>query len=211
MNEKLKYGLGGLISGALLVWITTLTILNSNNTKMIGMMGFRNSSQQDVIQNASGIDAHFIEQMIPHHTDAITMAKLAQKKAQKQEIKQLAENIITSQSQEIDQMENWYEEWFGKEVSLNSDVMGQHGMMQRGQMHMGMMGNETDMSRLEAASGFDTAFIEEMISHHQMAVMMAQMLKNGTNRSEMKQLADDIIDAQSTEIDQMREWYQEWK
>ena len=54
------------------------------------------------------------------------------------------------------------------------------------------------------------AFIEEMIPHHQMAVMMAQMLANATNRSEMKQLAQSIIDAQTREINSMREWYRQW-
>ena len=83
-------------------------------------------------------------------------------------------------------------------------MMGTRGM------HMGMMGNETDVKRLEQAADFDKAFIEEMIPHHQMAVMMASMLKQGTQRPEMRQLADDIISAQTREIDQMRQWYDAW-
>jgi len=75
---------------------------------------------------------------------------------------------------------------------------------------MGMMGDETDMTRLEQSADFDRAFIEEMIPHHQMAVMMANMLKNGNNRPEMQRLADDIINAQTAEISQMRSWYSEW-
>ena len=50
-----------------------------------------------------------------------------------------------------------------------------------------------------------------MIPHHQMAVMMASMLEDGTTRSEMKKLADDIITAQTDEIDQMRGWLKEWE
>lgn len=50
-----------------------------------------------------------------------------------------------------------------------------------------------------------------MIPHHQMAVMMASMLKGGTNRSEMRQLADDIITSQTNEIDKMREWLKKWE
>ena len=46
----------------------------------------------------------------------------------------------------------------------------------------GMMGNETDVIRLQEADDFDRVFIEDMIQHHQMAVMMASMLKNSTNR-----------------------------
>lgn len=210
-DDKLKYGLGGILIGAILVWLATMTIVNSNSVGMMGMMGYRNGNQTGVMQNSNAIDAHFIEQMIPHHEDAITMAKIAQTKAKKPEIKQLANNIIDSQSKEISKMRTWYQDWYGKDVPNDSDVMNQHGMMGGSTMHMGMMDDETDMTRLEQADDFDKAFVEEMIPHHQMAVMMANMLRTGTNRPEMKQLAEDIISAQTKEIDEMRSWYSEWK
>ena len=211
MDDKLKYGLGGLLIGGISVWVTALTVINSNNTSVMGMMGLRNTPQQGMMQNTNGIDAHFIEQMIPHHDDAVTMAKLALTKAQKPEIKQLAANIIDSQGKEIDQMKEWYKSWFEKDVPQGGQIMNQHGMIEGGRMHMGMMGNDTDMARLENAEDFDKAFIEEMIPHHQMAIMMASMLKGGTQRPEMKQLAEDIITAQTKEIDQMRQWYIDWE
>ena len=154
------------------------------------------------------IDPHFIEQMIPHHEDAITMANLALTRAEHSEIKSLANDIVRTQSEEIDQMKQWYRSWFGKDVPDVFSGTG-HGMGS-GIMHMGMMGDATDIDQLKTASDFDKDFIEEMIPHHQMAVMMAQMLANATNRSEMKQLAQSIIDAQTREINSMREWYRQW-
>lgn len=210
-DDKMKYGLGGLLIGGLLVWLTTMTIVNSNNLGMMGMMGYKNGNQSDIMQNENVIDAHFIEQMIPHHEDAITMAELAQEKAQKPEIKELAENIIQSQGEEISQMKEWYKSWFGKEVPEGTQVMDQHGMRTGNGMHMGMMGDDTDMTRLENAQDFDKIFIEGMIPHHQMAVMMANMLKGGTQRPEMIELADDIVTAQTNEIEQMRQWYIDWE
>lgn len=210
MDNNLKYGVGGIFIGGLLIWFISINIFNSNNFAMMGMMGYRNGTQPSNIRNSDSIDAHFIEQMIPHHEDAITMAKLAQTKAQKPEIKLLAENIITSQGREINQMKDWYTSWFGKDVPEGSTIMNQHGMKTGNSMHMGMMGNDTDMTSLENAKDFDKAFIEGMIPHHQMAVMMANMLKGGTQRSEMEKLADNIITAQTNEIDQMRQWYIDW-
>ena len=58
-------------------------------------------------------DQRFIEAMIPHHEGAIAMAKDAQQKAEHQEIKDLAQNIITAQEAEIAQMKQWQQEWFG--------------------------------------------------------------------------------------------------
>lgn len=58
-------------------------------------------------------DQRFIEAMIPHHESAIAMAKDAQQKAERQEIKDLAAEIITAQEGEIAQMKQWQQEWFG--------------------------------------------------------------------------------------------------
>ena len=93
-------------------------------------------------QSSDVMDAHFIEQMIPHHEDAITMAKLALQKGTRPQIKTLAVGIIESQSKEIDQMRDWYKTWYGRELPTGSEVMNQHGMMGNDGMHMGMMGNQ---------------------------------------------------------------------
>lgn len=203
-SKAILFGIIGFLVGSLLTVLVVSNAVNNNNQNIMQMMGMRSNQ----MANSNTIDAHFIEQMIPHHEDAIIMAKLAQTKAKTPEIKQLAENIITSQGQEIDQMRNWYKNWFGREVPENIQVMNQHGMMGGSSMHMGKMGSDMDMTRLEESSDFDKAFIEEMIPHHQMAVMMAQMLENSTSRPEMKNLAKDIISAQTKEINEMRSWYQ---
>jgi len=212
-NDTLKYCLGGILLGGFIVWLITMISINSNNSGLMRMMGLRTSIQQGIVQNSNTIDAHFIEQMIPHHEDAITMATLALTKAQRIEVKQLAEDIIKSQSKEIEQMKSWYKDWFVREVPTGVQVMSKHGMMgsaKQNSTHMGMMGDEADIAALENAADFDREFVEEMIPHHQMAVMMANMLKNGTTRPEMKKLADDIITVQTNEIDQMRNWLQNW-
>lgn len=147
----------------------------------------------------AGIDPHFIAQMIPHHEGAIEMAQLALEKSKRPEILSLAQGIIEAQEREITDMKAWYRAWF------NSDVPSMHGMM-----HMdGMSG---DMTELSAASPeeFDRLFIEQMIPHHEMAVMMAEMLRASSVRGEMKTLADQIITSQSHEIDVMRGWLESW-
>lgn len=201
-QEKYIYGVIGIMLGALFMWIAS---------PMLPQPGSRIGFSR-VSVSSDALDAHFIEQMIPHHEDAITMAKLAEKKAKTKEVQQLAKAIITSQGAEIDQMQSWYKEWFGRELDADKSTMAHHSMMGgKNSMHMGMMGDESDSIRLENASNFDVAFVEDMIPHHQMAVMMANMLKDGSNRPEMKKMADDIIAAQTKEINDMRSWLQSWK
>lgn len=153
-------------------------------------------------------DQHFIVMMIPHHEGAIAMADLALTRAQHPEIKQLAKNIKLSQSQEIEQMRTWYKKWYGTDVpKLDSNAMG--GGMHGGQG--GMMSNMSgDLTALRNAKNFDQAFIEEMIPHHQMAVMMSQHLIPNSQHPEMKKLAQEIIEAQNKEIKEMQAWYQKW-
>ncbi len=213
-KDALLYGVIGLLIGVVLTSFFVGYTVNHNRSGMMGMMGIqdnwsRNNSQNSPQNMMGNIDRHFIEQMIPHHEDAITMADIALEKAQHQEIKNLATDIKRSQGAEISEMQAWYKSWFGKDVPKDGAVMGSHGMGSGG-MHMGMMGDETDMVSLENAQNFDQAFIEEMIPHHQMAVMMANMLLASTNRPEMKKLAQDIISAQTKEINEMREWAKLW-
>lgn len=65
------------------------------------------------MQMASGkqLDLMFIDMMIPHHQGAIEMARDAMAKAEHQEIKDLAQKMITEQQKEIDQLQQWKSQW----------------------------------------------------------------------------------------------------
>ncbi|MFL6467188.1 MAG: DUF305 domain-containing protein [Pyrinomonadaceae bacterium] len=52
-----------------------------------------------------------MDQMIPHHQGAVTMANDALRNAQKDEIKRMAEEIIKAQNGEIKQMQTWRVAW----------------------------------------------------------------------------------------------------
>ncbi len=206
-NNEMKW-FWGIVGFLLGIVLTALFISNAVNNNSIGVMrkiGISSYSQNNRMVN--NIDKHFIEEMIPHHEGAIDMANLALTRDTKPEIKILATNIIKSQTEEIVQMKAWYKSWFGTDVPVDTDrEIG----MGRGMMHGGMMGDEADISSLEKAENFNKAFIDDMIPHHQMAVMMSNMLLSSTNRSEMKQLGNNIITAQTNEIEDMREWYSSW-
>jgi uncharacterized protein (DUF305 family) len=58
-------------------------------------------------------DKRFIDAMIPHHEGAVTMAKEALANSDRPEIKAMAEAMIASQQQEIDQMKQWRVAWYG--------------------------------------------------------------------------------------------------
>lgn len=68
------------------------------------------------------------------------------------------------------------------------------------------------MMSLEGKTGdaLDLAFLDQMTIHHQGAIEMAQTLLKGTKRPELIKLANDIITAQTGEIQMMKEWRKAW-
>jgi uncharacterized protein (DUF305 family) len=160
------------------------------------------------------VDQRFIVMMIPHHDGAIAMAELALTRAKRPQIKTLAQQIKASQIAENEQMRAWYRQWFGSEVPAWQVGGRGHGMgMGRGRgmgMGGGMMGMETSLAALRSASDFDRAFIEQMIPHHRMGVMMASHAQWNTQRSELRTLQAAMVKAQSEEIAQMEQWYRQW-
>ena len=56
-------------------------------------------------------DKAFIEAMIPHHQSAIDAARAAELRAERAEVKELAQAIITDQQREIEQMQQWLQAW----------------------------------------------------------------------------------------------------
>lgn len=77
--------------------------------------------------------------------------------------------------------------------------------------HMGMSMDDMNTA-LENKTGddFDKLFISEMIDHHQGAIDMATLAKQSAKHDEIKKLADDIVAAQTKEIEQMKAWQKQW-
>lgn len=84
----------------------------SENTEMAGMESSK-SMDMSHMQTMSGkeLDLMFIDMMIPHHQGAIQMARDALAKAEHQEIKDLAQKVISDQQKEIAQLEQWKSRW----------------------------------------------------------------------------------------------------
>jgi uncharacterized protein (DUF305 family) len=203
MNKKfLVYSLVGLLNS---FTIGGFVLINSEQAQSLPASG--NLQPPKSVR----VDQHFIEMMIPHHQDAIIMADLALSRGRRQEIKELAASIKQNQTREIQQMRTWYKQWYGTTVPTHSmkdmGMMGDHHNQGQGMMNMNM---KMDMDALKTAKDFDKEFIRQMISHHQMAVMMAQMASERAAHSQIRTLTKLIIKSQNAEIAKMKGWQQAW-
>lgn len=82
----------------------------SNTMSMASMMADMNAALAG--KKGDAFDKAFIDEMIIHHQGAIDMAELALTNAKHQEIKDLANAIISAQREEINQMMNWKTSWY---------------------------------------------------------------------------------------------------
>lgn len=182
--------------------LIAVSLIVTGLTGLIVTAAYLQTTDPALTGSTRDMDAMFIEQMIPHHDDAIEMAELALSRAEHPEIKQLAADIRTTQTAENTQMREWYGEWFGADVPEARDSSALMG---------GMMGaGVLDLEQLATTEPFDKAFIEAMIPHHRMGIMMSRMAGGMSGRPEMRQLTSSIIEAQGREIDEMQAWYDEW-
>ncbi|MFF9838418.1 DUF305 domain-containing protein [Streptomyces sp. NPDC013740] len=139
-------------------------------------------------------DVMFAQMMIPHHEQALEMAKLADGRAEDAQIKKIVGAVEQAQDPEIRKMKGWLRTW-GKPESMGG---GGHGMA-------GMM-SDADMAELAAAKGkaFDRKFAELMIAHHEGAVEMAKTEQANGSDAAARKVADDVVRTQAAEIAQLK-------
>ncbi|HSK21984.1 MAG TPA: DUF305 domain-containing protein [Egicoccus sp.] len=145
-------------------------------------------------------EVHFVQHMMVHHGQALTMTALVADRAGDERIHNLARRIDVTQVAEIDQMAQW--------LRIRSEAVPDH---EDSTGHEGMPGmvSQADLARLEASEGaaFDRLFLELMIHHHRGAVQMVEELREATGdilEAGISALAFEIEDQQQTEIVRMQ-------
>jgi uncharacterized protein (DUF305 family) len=144
-------------------------------------------------------DVLFLQQMIPHHEQAILLSTLAPDRTNSESILDLAKRIESSQHDEILFMKDW----------LGSRGEDSHHI-KISNHHMKMMGmaTKTQIEELSALNGFsfDDLFLRLMIAHHRGAIQMVEHLKNQPGSAFDQVLNDfvsDLDNDQSVEIERM--------
>lgn len=143
-------------------------------------------------------DLMFMNMMIIHHDQAITMAELAPNRTENENILALAENISEAQRRENEQMSAWLQSQ-GYERPTDG-----HRMAGRA--------SPKEMALLEQSTGkeFDKQFAELMIEHHDGGIQMAQAEVQRGSHDELVSLADDMVRVQQREVDLMQRWLSDW-
>ena len=143
-------------------------------------------------------DTVFMNHMIVHHEQALTLSRLAPNRTNTQEILDLAGRIDVSQEDEISFMQGWLEE-------RNIEV---HAHMSMHHMKMMGMASDQDIAELSNSKGmeFDELFLRLMIAHHEGALDMVKELKRQPGSAYdplMFEFVSDLSNDQGVEIERM--------
>jgi uncharacterized protein (DUF305 family) len=146
-------------------------------------------------------DVAFMQHMIAHHAQAVDMTSLLKTRTQREDMRKLALRIELSQADEIKMMERWLRD-------RGQDVPGPHAAhMHDGALMPGML-TDAQMTELAAATGvaFDRLFLENMIRHHDGALIMVQQLlarPGAAQESDMFTFVSDVDSDQRMEMERM--------
>jgi uncharacterized protein (DUF305 family) len=152
-------------------------------------------------------DVRFMQGMIAHHAQAVTMAVLVLSRSHRQDLRLLAQRIEVSQQDEIAMMRRWLTDR-QEQVPRHEDHDG-HQQPSEAPMRMPGMLTPEQMTRLTQATdtAFDRLFLEGMIQHHEGALTMVRELFAIAGAGQEPQLfafASDVDADQRAEIRRMR-------
>ncbi len=147
-----------------------------------------------------------MQDMIPHHAQALTMSAMIPTHTANQAMHLLGERITVSQRDEIKLMQRWLWDHHAEVPSV--DEHRHHTPAGRQNLMPGML-TEEELEQLDRTSGaeFDRLFLWLMIRHHEGALSMVGDLfatPGAGQESEIFRFASDVDADQRAEIKRMR-------
>jgi len=165
-------------------------------------------------------EAGFARDMQVHHAQAVEMAMAVRDLTDDEEIRQLAYDIATAQSQQSGQMHGWLSAWGLPQAPAEPSMTWMtrapstsgSGHDHSGAQHapggsMPGMATLDQLNRLRASTGADAErlFLQLMIAHHRGGVEMADALLARSDEPAVTALARSMVRSQTAEIGYMEE------
>ncbi|MBB4659180.1 DUF305 domain-containing protein [Parvularcula dongshanensis] len=157
----------------------------------------------------SPADVAYLQAMIPHHYQAVVMARMAPERTNNEDVLAAAGRIERSQLDEISFMQTWLSDR-GEDAPDPESTDHMHEVSdEAAKAHRAMgMATPEQIAQLEAAQGteFDRMFLDLMIPHHEGAVTMTDTLLHQPGSAYEPRLFDftgELVNDQTAEINRM--------
>jgi uncharacterized protein (DUF305 family) len=151
------------------------------------------------MKKSGDFDLDFSNMMIMHHQAAIDMSGEEIAKGSDEQIKTMAQNIVTAQEKEIKQLQQFINNY---KVPAEKNTNG----AMHNKLNEAMKTMMDKMSNMQMTGNPDKDFVRMMIAHHESAVKMAEDEISHGKQSEMKKMAQKMSADQSKEIANFKAW-----
>lgn len=142
----------------------------------------------DLGQPDRWLDARYIDAMAAHHRGAMLLAEQAQQ-SPRQEIKNLAADILKNEPKLIDELYQWKRDWYDDKRTARDPVV----------------------ARLGASDDkIDLRFLNALIAHHEAGIEMTKDVRMKSSRTEVLNNADAVENFLSGTLPMLKEWRKQW-
>ncbi|QNG18257.1 DUF305 domain-containing protein [Rhodococcus triatomae] len=186
----------------------------------------------DGVPGADSVDVGFSQDMSVHHNQAVEMSAIAMTTAVDPAVRNLAYDILTTQQNQIGQMQGWLAMWdqpalptggymgwmtegngghgahgdesTGHGAQEDPDSAG-HGTSEGPMNRMPGMATSEDLAALRQASGtdVDVLFLQLMLRHHEGGLPMMEYGAQYASESVVRNIAQKMVDTQTSESELM--------
>ena len=171
------------------------TMSGQENNRMMKEMN-KMMSRMDSTDMLGDPDAHFAKMMRVHHQGAIDMSKIITTEGKDTFIKSMAEKIIANQTKEINRLDS-----FLLNYKSQAEVVSFNKKMEA---VMTKMRKNASLQYLNGNLDHDYALL--MIYHHQSAMEMADLVMRYGHEKVIYDMAAQMQESQSKEIDELQDW-----
>lgn len=149
------------------------------------------------------VDVGFLRDMVVHHAQAVTLARLALQRVQNRSLRNLADDVLMSQQREIGIMTGWLEQW-GRAPSSPDPPMAwmSHARTALGGPLMPGMATQAEVAKFAVMRGpaADAEFGRLMLAHHLGGLHMVEEAIGRAQRPEVVALARRMRTDQQREV-----------
>lgn len=135
------------------------------------------------------LDLRYINAMIAHHRGAMLMAEKAATQTKRTEIKDLTVEILKNEPVAIAELYKWKKDWYNDSRKVTDPIVANFGSYD---------------------DKFDLRFLNALIAHHQLGILMTKETRLKSNRSEILNNADAVEIFLNNGIKMLSEWRKNW-
>ncbi len=134
-------------------------------------------------------DLRYVNGMISHHRGAMLLAEQLSKNTARPEMKQLAQNILNDEPAAIAELYAWKKAWYKDTRTVRDPIVANLG---------------------PADAKFDLRFLNAIIAHHEVGIIMTQETRQKASRVEVLNNADAVEAFLTKGIEALKKLRTDW-